>query len=346
MPVEAAQPQGRPKVVVIGASAGGVEALSRLVGDLPADYSLPIVVVLHVPPTSSLLPQILSRAGRLPADHAEDGAPLEAGRIMIAPPDCHVLVDDSALRVVRGPKENGHRPAVDPLFRTAAAQFGSATVGIVLSGALDDGTAGLANIKNNGGLTVVQEPAEALYPAMPTSARDAVDPDYVLPIRRIAALLVELGARPPDPESAQSSKESEAVDSDPTQLPPMAVTEANTEAGRLTAFTCPECNGTLWEIKDGGLVKLRCRVGHAYTEEGYAHEKAVRLEAALWTALTALVERADFSRRLAERFRRGGHELFAKRYDDQAVELLDQAETLRTALVRMETPEPEEQAAS
>ena len=334
------------KVVVVGASAGGVEALTRLTERLPRDFALPIVVVLHVPPTSSVLPQILSRAGRLPAVHAEDGAELTPGTILIAPPDCHVLVSNGRVEVGRGPKENGHRPAIDPLFRTAAAQLGSRAVGVVLSGSLDDGTAGLAAIKLHGGVTVVQDPAEALYPAMPSSARDAVDPDHVLPVQEIAGLLVRLATGPEEPEPSQLREEGEALERDPTQLPPLAITEANREVGELTAFTCPECSGSLWEVKEGGLVKLRCRVGHAYTEDGYAHEKSVHLEAALWTGITALVERADFSRRVAARFRRGGHDLSAKRYEEQAESMLEQVEVLRAALMNIETPEQgeEEQA--
>lgn len=199
----------RPRVVVIGASAGGVEALTRLVRELPSDFALPIVVVLHVPPTTSMLPQILSRAGGLPTEHARDGAALTAGRIHIAPPDCHVLLTDGVVNVGRGPKENGHRPAIDPLFRTAAAQFGPGAIGIVLSGALDDGTAGLAQVKGRGGLTIVQDPEEALYPAMPTSARDAVDPDYVLPVAGIAELLKSIAGSPPEPEPSQSNESEE-----------------------------------------------------------------------------------------------------------------------------------------
>ncbi|HKF15303.1 MAG TPA: chemotaxis protein CheB [Gaiellaceae bacterium] len=341
-----AAPGRRPRVVVIGASAGGVEALRRLVAGLPADFSLPIVVVLHVPPTSSVLPEILTRAGRLPAEHATDNEPLTAGRIHVAPPDCHVVVADGALRVGGGPKENGHRPAVDPLFRTAATELGPGVVGVVLSGSLDDGTSGLHHIKRRGGVTIVQDPREALYPAMPTSARDAVGPDHVLPVADIAQLLVRIASSPPEPYSSPSNDDGRAMEGDSTQLPPVAVTEANREVGRLTAFTCPECSGTLWEIEEGGLVKLRCRVGHAYTEDGYAHEKGVHLEAALWTAITALVERADFARRLARRFRRGGQQVSAKRYDDQAAHLLTQADALRAALIQIETPEAEEQAAS
>lgn len=196
----------RPRVVVVGASAGGVEALTRLVRRLPSDFPLPIVVVLHVPPTTSMLPQILSRAGELPAEHARNGARLTAGRIQIAPPDCHVLVADGVVNVGRGPKENGHRPAIDPLFRTAAAQFGPGVIGIVLSGALDDGTAGLAQIKARGGVTVVQEPDEALYPAMPTSARDVVDPHHVLPVTGIVDLLINIARSPLEPEPSQSTR--------------------------------------------------------------------------------------------------------------------------------------------
>lgn len=344
--MKAADPVGRPRVVVIGASAGGVEALTRLVRELPASYSLPVLVVLHVPPTSSALPEILSRAGPVPARHARDGESISEGRILIAPPDCHLLVEDGSVQLVRGPKENAHRPAIDPLFRTAAAAFGPGVVGVVLSGSLDDGTAGLGWIKRQGGMTVVQDPEEALYPAMPASALAAVGPDHVLSIRQIAELLVRLADSPPEPDRAhleEEEKEEDIVERDPTQLSPEAVTEANREVGQLTAFTCPECNGSLWELRDGELIKLRCRVGHAYTEEGYAHEKAVHLEAAIWTALTALVERAEFSQRLADRFRRGGSELSAKRYEEQSRNLRAQAETLRHALLRLDMPAEEEE---
>lgn len=345
--MDEAAPGREARVVVVGASAGGVEALTRLAGGLPDDYALPVLVVLHVAPTTSALPEILTRAGGPAAEHASDRMEMVGGRIYVAPPDCHLLVADHHLRVVRGPKENGHRPAIDPLFRTAAAEAGSGVVGVVLSGTLDDGTAGLAAVKRAGGLTVVQDPDEALYPAMPKSARDAVSPDHVLSVSEIARLLVQLAAGPPDPKPSQSSEEQEAMERDLTQLPPVAVTEANREAGQVSAYTCPECNGTLWEVKEEGVVKLRCRVGHAYTENGYAYEKDVRIEAALWTALTALVERADFSRRVGERFRRSGQERSAKRYDDEAGKLREQAETLRVALTKLDAPaENEEYRAS
>jgi two-component system chemotaxis response regulator CheB len=208
--MEAARPGGRAEVVVIGASAGGIEALKRLVQGLPSDFPLPLLVVVHVSPTQSALPEILSRAGLLPAAHARDGDELAGGRIYVAPPDCHLLVVDRSVQVVRGPKENGHRPAIDPTLRTAAAEFGRGVVGVVLSGALDDGTAGLAAVKDAGGLTAVQDPEEALYPAMPTSAIAVVQPDYVLTIEQLAALLVKIaGGSPHEPERSQLREEQE-----------------------------------------------------------------------------------------------------------------------------------------
>lgn len=331
------------RIVVVGASAGGVEALGRLVSYLPESFSLPLLVVLHVPPTTSFLPQILQRAGRLVAGHARDGEPLRTGAIAVAPPDFHLLLADGVLHLNRGPRENGHRPAIDPLFRTAASSYGESVVGVVLSGSLDDGAVGLATIKREGGVTIVQDPEEAVYPAMPLSAIDAAQPDHVLPIDGIAKLLVSLDGGP-EPDQAESQQEDPPMDADPTQLPPEAVTQANRSQGEVTPFTCPECGGTLWELREGDVLKFRCRVGHSYTADAYSHEKAVSLEAALWTAVTALVEKADFSRRLAERFRASGHEISAGRYEREAANAQQQSELVRQAVMRLEPPAAVEEA--
>ena len=184
-------------IIVIGASAGGVEALSQLARHLPADLPAAVFVVLHVPPYSpGLLPRILSRSRTLPASHPADGEAIRNGRITIAPPDHHLLLEGGRIRLTRGPRENGHRPAVDPLFRTAACSFGPRVVGVVLSGTLDDGTAGLAAIKQRDGVAVVQDPDEALYTGMPRSAMESVAVDYCLPINGIAELLVRLAREP------------------------------------------------------------------------------------------------------------------------------------------------------
>ena len=193
-------------LVVIGASAGGVEALRELVAGLPAELAAAVLVVLHTPPTrDSRLPAILGRAGILPTAHARDGEGIRPGQIYVAPPNYHLTVEAESLRLVQGPTENGFRPAADPLFRTAARAYGARVVGVVLSGALDDGAAGLTAIKQQGGVTVAQDPDEAIVPGMPRSAIRFDHVDHVLPVAAIAALLVRL-AGPPAPERSSSNE--------------------------------------------------------------------------------------------------------------------------------------------
>lgn len=187
----------RNDIVVIGASAGGLEGLCQLVHNLPADLPAAIFVVVHLSAKyPSWLPHILQKCGNLPAVHAVDGAPIEFGRIYVAPPDRHLLVKSEYMRVVLGPKENRFRPAIDPLFRTAAVAYGKRVVGIVLSGALNDGTAGLFEIKEQGGVAIVQEPLEALFPSMPQSAIQHIAVDHILPVADIARVLVDLAYEP------------------------------------------------------------------------------------------------------------------------------------------------------
>ena len=336
------EPPGRD-IVVVGASAGGVEALRTLVAGLPEDFPAAMFVVLHVPPTSSVLPAILTRAGRLPAAHARDGDRIESGQIYVAPPDYHLLLEEEVMRLERGPRENGHRPAIDPLFRTAAIRHGERVTGVILSGSLDDGIAGLATVKRLGGAVIVQDPADALYPTMPKGAVEAGIADEVLPVAEIPDRLREVTTTQIGAESAKFT----AVENDPTQLDPATITAENRSNGDLTDFTCPECKGPLWELREGEIVKLRCRVGHTFTEESLSREQAIALEGAMWTALTALVEKADFSHRLAERFRRGGHVETARRYESQSRNAIEQANLIRRALRNLEvTPAADELKAS
>jgi two-component system chemotaxis response regulator CheB len=182
-------------IIVIGASAGGFEAIRQLVAALPATLDATIFIVWHMAPdVTGVLPQVLNRQNTLPASNAVDNEPIKSNHIYVAPPDKHLLVDKGVVRVTRGPKENRFRPAVDPLFRSAAELYGRRVIGIILSGALDDGTAGLWTIKSRGGLAIVQEPAEAAVSSMPESALAAVDVDYRVPMAEMAPLLVRLAA--------------------------------------------------------------------------------------------------------------------------------------------------------
>jgi two-component system, chemotaxis family, protein-glutamate methylesterase/glutaminase len=318
-------------IVVVGASAGGVEALVQLAGSLPADLPAAVFVVLHVPSTaSSALPDILSRHSPLPASHAKDGEPIEPGHIYVAPPDHHLLLRSDHVHLTRGPRENGHRPAVDPLFRSAAREFAARVIGVVLSGALDDGTAGLAAVKARGGLAVAQDPADTLYPGMPASALEHVQVDHVLPAAALGALLTRLAAEPamaaPGPVPAEMEME---VEVEGFSLEAME----GEHPGRPSGFSCPDCNGVLWEIQDGGLQRFRCRVGHAWSPESLLTQQSEALEAALWVALRSLEERAALGMRLAETARRRGHTFSASRFQEQADEAQQAARLVRDLLL-------------
>ena len=329
-------------IIVIGASAGGVEALSELMRNLPRGLAAAVFVVLHVSPDSrSVLPSILNRAGTLPAHHPKDGEPIQLGQVYVAPPDLHLLVKDGQVRLSRGPRENRHRPAADPLFRTAARAYGPRVVGVVLSGALDDGTTGLAVIKSQGGIAVVQDPAEALYPSMPSNARERVNVDYCLPVTQIAQVLVRLVNEPvPEPE-AHAMKEETRVEADMAELEVAALQKPD-RPGTPSAFACPECGGVLWELHENQLIHYRCRVGHAWAPDSLVAEQVEALEGALWTALRALEENASLLRRLTEQAEQRGYARAAERYRQQMNHAEQHALVIRQVLLNHNsTPSPE-----
>jgi two-component system chemotaxis response regulator CheB len=311
-------------VLAIGASAGGVSALTELVADLPADLPAAVTVVLHVTPTGpSLLPEILTRAGELPARHAVDGEPVEPGRIYVAPPDRHLLVAGDVVRVVRTPKENGVRPSVDTLFRSVARSRGARAVAVVLSGTLDDGTAGIVAVAEAGGRTVVQDPADAMFPGMPESARQFGHPEFVVKVSEMGELLAELVRGLPE----SANLEDVAVDA--------LEADAERSNGTPSAFTCPDCGGTLFEREVDGILQFRCRVGHGYTADALVSEQQEKLESALYAAIVALEERADLSRRMARRMEQVGNTPFAHRYFTQADETERQASVVRETVSRL-----------
>ncbi len=292
----------RRDIIVIGASAGGVEALPKLLGSLPQRIGASFFVTLHITPCGqSLLPQIIERSGALPAEHPKDRTRIQPNRIYVAPPDYHLLLEAGMVRLGHGPKENRHRPAIDPLFRSAAMSFGNRVAGVLLTGNLDDGVAGLKDIQGHGGLAIIQDPAEAAYPEMPRSALAALQPDHCLKIEDIEALLKTLsdgeqnmkkgnsqpGTKPPQPASNPGQQ---PIAESPQKGPPIPL-------------VCPECQGPIWEIHQGKLVRYQCLVGHRYTLENLLAAHSEELERALWVALRTLEERVKLQRSLAEKAR-------------------------------------------
>jgi two-component system, chemotaxis family, protein-glutamate methylesterase/glutaminase len=244
-----------------------------------------------------------------------------------------LLLEPGRIRLRRGPRENGHRPAVDPLFRTAARSFGPRVVGVILSGTLDDGTAGLAAIKQRHGVAVVQDPAEALYTGMPRSATESVAVDYVLPIQGIAGLLDRLAREPLEPP-AEVDPPSERIETE-SQIAAfdMDAIEDDDHPGEPSVFACPDCGGTLWELHDGDLIRFRCRVGHAWTANGLLAQQSNGIETALWTGLRALEERAALCDRITERMRKRGLTHSAARFEQQAIDSRRRAAVLRQVLI-------------
>ncbi|HEX7181208.1 MAG TPA: chemotaxis protein CheB [Thermoanaerobaculia bacterium] len=318
-------------IILIGASAGGVQATSELVGSLPADLPAAVFVVVHLAPFgTSAMPAILSRSGPLKAVHPTDGEPIQQGRIYVAPPDHHLVIEDGHVRLSRAPTENGHRPAVDVLFRSGALAYGPRAVGVVLTGNLDDGTAGLATLKKHGGIAVVQDPAEADYSGMPRSAVENVAVDHICPLGEIAPLLTELAHRMvEDPTPPEADSETHDMKND---LEHGVDREGK---GRPSAFTCPDCGGTLFEKIEEELAHFRCRVGHAYSLESLLARQVATLEATLWAAARALEENAALARRMEGWMRRSGKAPAGEaRYARRAEEAEHHAEALRRILLQ------------
>jgi two-component system chemotaxis response regulator CheB len=285
-------------IVVIGGSAGGVEAMRRVCGGLPADFSAAVFVVIHVSPTSrSILPELLSRAGRVPARHPKSGDAISPGTIYVAPPDFHMLLRPGHVILRRGPQENRTRPAIDPLFRSAAVAYRSRVIGVVLSGLLDDGSAGLIAIKSCGGLCVVQQPDDAMWPEMPRNALAQDHVDHCAPVQELPSLLSRLvrqapGPMPPIPrhlilESSIAAQEPPTM-ADPPQL------------GRPSRLSCPQCGGVLNEVSEPGATRFRCQIGHAFTAESLVAAQDEELERALESAQRMHRERVVLFRRMQE----------------------------------------------
>jgi two-component system chemotaxis response regulator CheB len=278
-------------IIVIGASAGGFELLRRLVGDLPSHLDAAIFIVWHISSEAgTVLQQVLNKENRIHAANAVDKEPLLYNRIYIAPPDNHLLIEKDLVRVTHGPKENRFRPAIDPLFRSAAVAYGPRVIGVILSGALDDGTAGLWMIKDRGGIAVVQDPQEAEVSSMPRSALEAVEVDYILPVADMGALLARLVTEEaPEPKEVNMENEERANREIriAAQDGPM---ESNGIFGDLTPYTCPECHGVLSALSEGGRIRYRCHTGHAFSSDSLLDAISTNIEENLWSAVRNIKE--------------------------------------------------------
>jgi two-component system, chemotaxis family, protein-glutamate methylesterase/glutaminase len=329
-------------VVVVGASAGGVEALSELAAGLPADLAASVLVVLHLPAGGrSALPAILSRSGPLAAHSAQDGMALQHGQIYVAPNNHHMLVVDGRLALSHGPTENGRRPAINALFRSAAIVAGPRVTGVLLSGVLDDGVAGLVSIASCGGRVLVQDPDEALFPDMPQHALRALVVDHVLRAGAMGAALDKLSRDEVDVHGAPEPSAVLRLEND------IATTDSSAQIGRdpgklgpMSGFTCPDCDGVLVEISPAS--RYRCRVGHAWTAEALLDAQGQDWQGALWTAIRTLNEKAALSRRMADRARERGSTRAASRHDLVAEEALEAATLLREPLRVADRRESEE----
>ena len=287
------------RVVVIGTSSGGNEALEALVASLPAEFSGGVVIVRHLAPEASAayLVRRLKKYTSLTCVEAKDGEPLQAGYIYLAPADRHTLVDENKLWVIRGARENRWRPAVDPLFRSAAVAHRNKAIGVILSGYLDDGTAGLLAIKRCGGICIVQDPDDATYPDMPRNALASVSADYKLPVNQIGKLLGELmvaevSEAAPDIPKDIFTEERIAKRS-------IMETEVVEQLGERSVLTCPDCGGVLWEVDEGGCTRLRCHTGHSYTLSSLLSGQSAELEETIWRAMRMFEERRNLLKKMA-----------------------------------------------
>jgi two-component system chemotaxis response regulator CheB len=321
-------------VIVIGASAGGVASLSQLVRRLPAQLQAAVAVALHIPEDStSVLPTILTREGPLKATHAGDGEPLQHGRIYVAPPGRHLIVKRQTVRVVRGPNENGHRPAVDPLFRTAARAHGRRVLGVVLSGSLDDGTAGLSAIKEHGGAALVQDPSDALFAGMPQSAIDNVAVDFIGDVPALASELVRRADALASNAADANIRTDDVDDLDAVEVD-VGTPRANGRRSRHRSVvpTVTACCSS-GRREDGTPERYRCRTGHAYSSESLVAAQSTGIEEALWIALRALEENAALLHRLSKRAGDRRNVRAAERFLMQARGVEARARIVREALL-------------
>lgn len=321
----------KPQIVVIGASAGGFEALRQLFTELPGNLEASFFVVLHIPANSpSHLAKLLNNVSDLRVKNPENGEKIQKGYVYVAPPDRHLLVKQGFIRLYRGPRENRHRPAIDPLFRSAAVAYEAQVLGVIMTGFLDDGSSGLLAVKHCNGITMVQDPEDAQHPDMPRNAIAAVgEVDYQLPLDQMASAIAKIVQQPnhktsPIPENIKTEAAiSERIFSD--------VPETKT-LGSLVPMSCPECSGPLWQIDVDSVRRYRCHVGHGFTAKSLLNQQDKALEKALWAAMRMMEERSRLAFSMAEDENRKGRDKSAEIFYERAEESRTHSQMLRKLL--------------
>ena len=324
----------RKDIIVIGASAGGIDALKFLFAALPRELAASFFVVVHTSPESpGMLAGILNHVGPLPATAVRSTERIQPGRVYVASPDYHLIVEPGLARATRGPRENRFRPAVDPLFRSAAQTYGPRVIGVVLTGALDDGSAGLWAVKQLGGTAVVQDPHDALAPSMPRNALERVAVDHCVPLSQIPALLVRLTTEATDDRGAIEMPEHIRIESDIAKADANALHVGVLNLGDASKFACPECHGVLLELKEETRIRFRCHTGHAYSPASLMAEMNEAVEEALWNAVRSVQESALLMEHLAHHAASAHGEASAERLRVSADKAKTRAELVRQAVL-------------
>ncbi|GGC09287.1 chemotaxis protein CheB [Dyadobacter sediminis] len=324
----------KSRVIVIGSSAGGVIALKELVASLPADFGVPIFIVQHIAPqVHSYLPEILNHAGHLKAKHPEDGEQIRNGHIYIAPPDHHMLIEDDHILVKKGPKENRFRPSVDALFRSAAYTYKNGVIGIILTGMLDDGTSGMWAVNQMKGITIVQDPLDAMYQSMPQNVLEHVNVDYIVPLVYIPELLTGLAEIEVEemPIEVDKNKELMKMEID-IAAQQNAFEKGIINVGEPSSLTCPECGGALNLLTEDKITRYRCHTGHAYSSESLMEEVSQMTEVKVWQTIRSLEERIILLEKSADKSRETGNEGTAVNFLSKATKTRKATNLLRAFL--------------
>jgi two-component system chemotaxis response regulator CheB len=329
---------GNHDIIVIGGSAGATGPLKQILGRLPIDLPAAVFVVLHLPPQGvGILSTVASSAGPLPVVQAENGMIIRNGQVYLAAPDHHLLIFESHIMLGRGPRENMVRPAIDPLFRSAAMQYGPRVIGVVLSGLLSDGAAGLKAIKRCGGVALVQDPSDAIADEMPLRALETTTVDLCVPGARLGDVLSDLAREPAGralPVPSEISLEVEIAAGE------RIGSDSLTGIAEPAPLTCPSCGGVLSTIKMGQPLRFRCQVGHAYTVDALAKEQESRVDEALRVALRIIGERAELVQRMADDGRQSGRVAVAQMYGRRAAEYREYADMIRRVMLQSLDPQP------